>query len=244
MDPNDSYSRMLTMCEDDSCQVLFDLEFCDMVAYAVPSNTKFKVNDSALAEIYENQARQYYDNFNKSLAQVPCDTVSEAQYSLAVTCEDCAKAYKNWLCMVLMPRCEDWTATDSSLVPRNINKPFANGSLPEMIPGFNDSAAFSQSRNPKIDTDIDPGPYKELKPCEDMCFDIVRSCPAQLGFACPDGVQRDSMYGQRDENPDRLTCSFPGAVVKLNAKGGSGMLGVHLPTITSIAGLVAVMLLG
>jgi len=234
---------MLMTCEDDSCQVLFDLEFCDMVAYAVPSNTKFKLNDSALAEIYENQARTYYDNFNKSLAQVACDTVSEAQYSLAVTCDDCAKTYKNWLCMVLMPRCEDWTATDPSLVPRNIKTPFANGSLPEMIPGFNDSAAFSQSRNPNIDKEIDPGPYKELKPCEDMCFDIVRSCPAQMGFACPNGVQRMGMYGVRDENPDRLTCSFPGAVVKLNAKGGAGAMGVSLGTIASVAALVAVMLL-
>ncbi|KAI4609112.1 hypothetical protein J4E83_008753 [Alternaria metachromatica] len=228
---------------DDSCQVLFDLEFCDMVAYAVPSNTKFKLNDSALAEIYETQARDYYTNFTRSLAQVACDTVSEAQYSLAVTCEDCAKTYKNWLCMVLMPRCEDWTATDPSLVPRNIKTPFANGSVPDMIPGFNDSAAFSQSRNPKIDTEISPGPYKELKPCEDMCFDIVRTCPAQMGFACPNGVQRMGMYGVRDENPDRLTCSFPGAVVKLNAKGGVGVVGVSLHAVTSVAALVAVMAL-
>ncbi|KAH6868857.1 calcium channel subunit Mid1 [Alternaria rosae] len=227
---------------DDSCQVLFDLEFCDMVAYAVPSNTNFKLNDSALAEIYENKAREYYDSFNKSLAQVACDTVSEAQYSLAVTCDDCARNYKNWLCMVQMPRCEDWTASDSSLVPRNIKTPFANGSLPDMIPGFNDSAAFSRSRNPIIDEDISPGPYKELKPCEDMCFDIVRSCPAQLGFACPNGAQRDSMYGRRDENPDRLTCNFPGAVVKLNAKGGAGMLGVHLPAIATVIVLATAML--
>jgi calcium channel MID1 len=224
---------------DDSCQVLFDLDFCDTVAYAVPSNTKFKLNDSSLAEIYDNQAREYYNNFTNSIAQVACDTVSEAQYSLAQTCDHCAKNYKNWLCMVLIPRCEDWTATDSSLVPRNINKPFPNGTLPEMIPGFNDSLAFARSRNPLIDEVIQPGPYKELKPCEDMCFDIVRSCPAQLGFACPNGAQKDSMYGKRDQNPDRLTCNFPGAVVKLNAKGGAGVMGVHLPAVATVAGLVA-----
>jgi len=56
-------------------------------------------------------------------------------------------------------------------------------------------------------------------------------------------VQRMGMYGVRDETPDRLTCSFPGAVVKLNAKGGADVVGVSLYTITGIAGFVAVMLL-
>jgi calcium channel MID1 len=233
---------MLTMFEDDSCQVLFDLDFCDTVAYAVPSNTKFKFNDTALAEIYDKQARDYYDNFKKSLAQVACDTVSEAQYSLARTCDDCARDYKNWLCMVLMPRCEDWTANDSSLVPRNIKTPFANGSLPDMIPGFNDSAAFSRSRNPHIDEAINPGPYKEMLPCEDMCFDIVRSCPAQMGFSCPNGAQKASMYGRKDEDPNKLTCNFPGAVVKLNPGSGAAMLGVQGRGVMITAGLVAAIL--
>jgi calcium channel MID1 len=231
---------MLTPYQDDSCQVLFDLDFCDTVAYAVPSNTKFKLNDSGLADIYDKRAREYYSNFNKSLAQVACDAKPEAQYSLAQTCDDCARNYKNWLCMVLIPRCEDWTANDSFLVPRNIQTPFANGSIPDMPPGFNNSAAFNRSRNPFIDEDIRPGPYKELKPCEDMCFDIVRSCPAQLGFSCPNGAQRDSMYGRREEQPGKLTCNFPGAVVELNAKGGAGMLGVHLRDV--IIGLAAAML--
>jgi calcium channel MID1 len=234
--------RKLTTCSDDSCQVLFDLDFCDTVAYAVPSNTKFKYNDTALAEIYDNQARQYFDNFNKALAQIACDTIPEAQYSLARTCDDCARDYKSWLCMVLMPRCEDWTANDSSLVPRNIQTPFANGSVPDMIPGFNNSAAFSQSRNPLIDKEIKPGPYKELLPCEDMCFEIVKSCPAKMGFSCPSGAQRDSMYGRRDANRDNLTCNFPGAVVKLNAQGGAGVLGVQIRGVVVIVALVAAML--
>jgi calcium channel MID1 len=228
---------------DDSCQVLFDLDFCDTVAYAVPSNTRFKYNDTALATIYDDQAREYYDNFTKSLAQVACDTVSESQYSLARTCDDCAKEYKSWLCMVLMPRCEDWTANDSSLVPRNVKTPFANGSLPDMIPGFNDSAAFARSRNPLIDEVIQPGPYKEMKPCEDMCFDIVRSCPAQMGFSCPNGAQRESMYGRRDPDNDRLTCNFPGAVVKLNANSSGEALGVQMQGVVAVVGIVAAMLL-
>ncbi|EMD87618.1 hypothetical protein COCC4DRAFT_134557 [Bipolaris maydis ATCC 48331] len=231
---------------DDSCQVLFDLDFCDSVAYAVPSNASFKFNDTALAEIYDNQAREYYANFTKSLAQVACDAKPESQYSLARTCADCERDYKNWLCMVLIPRCEDWTAKKSYLQPRNINAPFANGSVPlrdEVALQFNatypENVGFTQSRNPLIDELIKPGPYREMKPCEYICFDIVRSCPANLGFACPNGLQREVMYGKMDEDPNRLTCNFPGAVVKLNARGAAGM--VQVSWLGLAVGLVAAM---
>jgi calcium channel MID1 len=112
-----------------------------------------------------------------------------------------------------------------------------------MIPGFNDSAAFTRSRNPLIDEVIQPGPYKEMKPCEDMCFDIVRSCPAQMGFSCPNGAQRESMYGRRDPDNDRLTCNFPGAVVKLNANSSGEALGVQMRGVVAVVGIVAAMLL-
>jgi len=247
---------------DDSCQVIFDLDFCDTVAYAVPSNTKFKLNDSALAQIYDNQARDYYLNFTRSLDQIACDTEPAAQYSLARTCTDCANDYKNWLCMVLIPRCEDWTADDPWLQPRNVNTPFSNGSLPigglppppqddDMAPApapqLNDSirqnTGFNSSRNPLIDQLINPGPYKEMKPCEDICFDIVRSCPSKLGFGCPTGKLRDVAYGRRDPDPNKLTCNFPGAVVKLNARGDAGRLGASLGSLLLLAGLASIVLL-
>ncbi|KAH7548637.1 hypothetical protein BM1_10935 [Bipolaris maydis] len=69
------------------------------------------------------------------------------------------------------------TANESSFVPRNVKTPFANGSLPDIVPGFNDSAAFARNRNPLADEMIQPGLYKEIKPCEDMCFDIMRIFP-------------------------------------------------------------------
>ncbi|KAF1938282.1 calcium channel subunit Mid1 [Clathrospora elynae] len=231
---------------DDSCQVLFDLDFCDSVAYAVPSNKRYKFNDTALAELYDNQARDYYNNFTKSLAQVACDTTSQAQYSLARTCADCEKDYKNWLCLVLIPRCENYAADDDWLQPRNINMPFPNGTLPfdnNVTAAFNETYrnrfAYSQSRNPLIDDVIQPGPYKEMKPCEDLCFDIVRSCPAQLGFACPNFPGKDGAYGRR-EAPDTLTCSFPGAVVKLNVVSGARALGRRIGMVVLGAVVVVV----
>jgi calcium channel MID1 len=236
---------------DDSCQVIFDLDFCDTVAYAVPSNTNLKLNDSVLAAIYEDQAKAYYENFTKSLQQIPCNATPDARYSLAQTCDDCAANYKTWLCSVLIPRCEDWTATDEWLQPRNIGSAFPNDSSmfgKDPMAQFNstarkkarESVAYSNSRNPLIDEEIKPGPYKEMLPCEDLCFDIVRSCPAKMKFGCPEDEQRAMSYGKKDENPDQLTCSFPGAVVKLNAVGAASGLGVQVGSVVFVAAMVAV----
>ncbi|KAJ4289830.1 hypothetical protein N0V90_011162 [Kalmusia sp. IMI 367209] len=217
----------------DSCQVIFDLEECSTVAYAVPSSPQFKNNDTGLKAFYDNQAKGYMKSFRKSLAQVACDTASTAQYSLARTCKDCENDYKAWLCSVLIPRCEDWSAKDIWLHPRNINTPFADGTLPSADnltteTKFNDTMrnrfAYNQSRNPEIDKVIKPGPYKELLPCEDLCFDIVRSCPAQLGFACPNPPMRSLSYGQRNLTGTNLTCNFPGAVVDLNQDRNAGVI--------------------
>jgi calcium channel MID1 len=64
-----------------------------------------------------------------------------------------------------------------------------------------------------------------------------------MGFSCPNGAQRDSMYGRRDLNNDRLTCSFPGAVVKLNANSSGEVLGVQIQGVVAVVGVVAAMLL-
>lgn len=174
-------------------------------------------------------------NFNRSLAQIACDTTSTAQYSLARNCTDCTNDYRTWLCSVLIPRCEDWTATNDWLHPRNINTPFPNGTLPDsngVNMKFNDTIrgkfAYNQSRNNEIDNVIKPGPYKELLPCEDLCFDIVRSCPAQMGFACPNEPMRELSYGKRDPTGRDLKCNFPGAVVDLNQdRSAAGRVGAR-----------------
>lgn len=147
---------------------------------------------------------------------------------------------------MLIPRCEDWNAEGEWLQERNVNALLPDGS---MTFGGNDTAefkqekrdrfAFNRSRNPMIDEKIKPGPYKEMKPCEDLCFDIVRSCPAQLGFACPNNpAMRGKSYGQRD--PDVLKCNFPGAVVKLNVQGAAVTLNARAGATVAVAMLVVV----
>jgi calcium channel MID1 len=80
-------------------------------------------------------------------------------------------------------------------------------------------------------------------PCEDLCFDIVRSCPAKLAFACPNSPARELAYGKRDPNDMELRCNFPGAVVKLNIQGAAGMLDIRLGLTVLMAVVVAASLL-
>ena len=170
------------------------------MAYAVPTNPEKWSNVTALGQHYDQYAANSYIAFNKSLAQIPCNTTSSAQYSLARNCTDCADAYKRWLCAVTIPKCEDFSKDDTYLLPRGV----PNVNLTEQFPNnpaFNPeqkSVQFTNgSRNPMIDDDIQPGPYKEVLPCIDLCYGLVQSCPANLQFACPlEGYGLSYVYGR------------------------------------------------
>ncbi|KAJ5645570.1 hypothetical protein N7507_011581 [Penicillium longicatenatum] len=207
---------------ENNCAVLFNLTFCSEVAYAVPSNPNQTVED--LRQIYDNYTSKYYKNFDYSLQQIQCNATAESMFSLAVNCTDCATQYKQWLCSVSIPRCADFTSNDTYLQVRNAGQEFINGtSLPENDP-LRWSPLTNQSRNPIIDTDIKPGPYKEILPCKDICHDMVKSCPAALGFGCPTGKWLNASYGYRDPNGD-ITCSYLGAAYYLNLGARFGVWG-------------------
>lgn len=185
--------------------------------------------------LYDNYTRFYYQYFNYSLQQIPCETTPDAQYSLAKNCKDCEAAYKEWLCATSIPRCEDYSSTDDWLMPRNMGQPFQNGTsisdadlnkrfdpMPN-APTLEGSVAFKQtygsslatnsSRNRMIDNLIRPGPYKEVLPCDDLCYSLMQSCPSSLGFGCPfPGKGLELSYGNRSGNHNNsLTCSYLGA---------------------------------
>ncbi|KAJ6094609.1 hypothetical protein N7467_002122 [Penicillium canescens] len=213
---------------DDNCAVLFNLTFCSEVAYAVPSNPKLSV--AKLREIYDTYAANYYQNFSYSLQQVQCKTDQESMFSLAVDCDDCATAYKQWLCSVSIPRCADFNNNASYLAVRNAGQDFINGSsLPADSP-YRQHVASNTSRNTIIDTMIKPGPYKEILPCEDICSTLVKDCPSKLGFKCPSGRWLNASYGYRNSDGD-ITCSYLGAAYHLSlgvrlGAGGAGWVGL------------------
>ncbi|KAI9799710.1 MAG: hypothetical protein M1825_004445 [Sarcosagium campestre] len=235
---------------DDNCGLLFDLDFCSEVAYAVPTNPKTFPTTEKLTNFYDTQVRSLYKNFTLALAQVACDTPATERYSLATNCSTCAAAYKSWLCAVTIPRCVDFSspASDVFLAARNIAQPFLNGSSLSQAQvdalGGRTAAFANSSRNPRIDSEIRPGPYKEVKPCLDLCYGLVQNCPASLGFGCPDGKWADRSYGQRSGDGS-ITCSYLGAAFFLNGAnrmygGGGGGVASTVVFSLSASALVAV----
>ncbi|KAM0713879.1 hypothetical protein Q7P37_010841 [Cladosporium fusiforme] len=248
---------------DGNCALLFDLNFCSEVAYAVPANVLTYPDRSGLAARYDSYASALYQNFTYSLQQIACNASSDSLYSPAKSCEDCEHAYKEWLCAVTIPRCEDFSAEYEWLQPRNVAQNFANGSsLPDEFlnmtyapmpgaPTLDGSPAWSQTYNTTfssnrsrnhgvIDLDIMPGPYKEVLPCDDLCYSLMQSCPAKLGIGCPSkGMGLERSYGKRDGEGD-VKCSYLGAYFYLNA---AGSLGGSVRTVVTVAVVAALVLL-
>ncbi|CAK3976337.1 Calcium influx-promoting ehs1 [Lecanosticta acicola] len=234
-----------TTKSDGNCQLMFNLTFCDEVAYAVPANPT-NANYSSFERLqffYENYTTSWYPTFNYTLSQVACNTTADARYSLAKNCTNCAAAYKEWLCAVSIPRCEDFSNQAPYLQVRNVGQSFYNNastldddflnqqyvpmSDAPTIQGSNafqqtyaSSFATNRSRNLQIDAQIRPGPYKEVKPCEDLCYSLMQSCPASMNFACPyPGRGLEASYGFRDPS-GVVTCSYLGAVYYQNGAAG------------------------
>lgn len=227
----------------DNCALMYNLSFCSEVAYAVPSNPQLyppATGIPKLAALYDNYSYAMYQYFNYSLQQIPCNTTSSAQYSLARNCDDCARSYKQWLCAVTIPRCEDWNNQASYLAPRAMAQNFTNGSVPAWITSPNslqsaqlNAVASNSSRNSQIiDTVIQPGPYKEVLPCVDLCYDLVQSCPAQLGFYCPQGSYLNMSYQFRSSDPGVISCSYLGAAYYLSESPRSLWAGQQWTTVS------------
>ena len=212
-----------------NCGLIYGLTFCDQVAYSVPSNPNRISTASSLAAFYDNSTRAIYANFQRVLAQTPCEITSSAQYSLVRTCHDCAEAYKAWLCAVNIPRCTDMTSTLPWLQTRAVDQAFPNGTYldPSLIDvsGYGTTAG-KNSRNTNIDQFINPGPYKEVLPCQELCHTLVSSCPASIGFDCPRPGQIgfNTSYGHMPTGSvddggrnTNITCNFPGKVYFSNS---------------------------
>ena len=179
----------------------------------MPGNDK-NFNMTQLAQAYDNYAKQMYANFENVMMQIACDTDDTSQYSLARTCDDCRKAYKTWLCTVSLPRCEDFTSDNQYTLIRNLNQSYANGTnlLPGVLESLVDQQYTLTSRNSFIDSTIQPGPYKEILPCDFTCYEVAQSCPAAVGFTCPvsSSIAFSLSYGQLNVNASAVTCNFAG----------------------------------
>lgn len=241
---------------DGNCQVIFDLNFCSEVAYAVPSNPTIFPQYSDLAKFYDDIAIAWYQNFTTSLQQIPCNATNDSKYSLAKSCTDCANDYKTWLCAVTIPRCADFSQPGWYLQPRGVGTKFYNKTAGryednEEADSFTnrsrkENLAAYQSRNKLIDEIVKPGPYKEIKPCIDLCYSMVQSCPTNFGFSCPkEGTfAMLNSYGQRADNLDGdIKCSYLGAA--FNLAGVEGLFSrLSWGLMVLVTGMAGVMVAG
>lgn len=146
--------------DDDACQLIYDLDFCNKVSYSVPAASN--VSKENLKFLYDQQAQEHYANFLKALSQIACDTTDDAAFSPMKSCDDCASTYKEWLCSVTIPRCS--TRNQTGYIFRDVD----------------------QSRSDFINKVIRPNlSYYEILPCIGACYSMVRDCPADFGFGCP-----------------------------------------------------------
>ncbi|CAH2354932.1 stretch-activated cation channel Mid1p [[Candida] railenensis] len=179
-----------TTMSDEGCELIFDLAFCDKVAYAVPNGNSSQEND-VLKEMYDSNAKSIYQNFSKALQQVACNTTSDAIFSPLLTCDDCSESYKDWLCAVTIPRCS--TRSIDGYKYREVN----------------------ESRSDFINYAIQPmNPYYEILPCVNVCEAVVRTCPSVFGFACPTGNDTISLsYYWDTDDSEYPTCNYIGDTV-------------------------------
>jgi len=91
-----------------------------------------------------------------------------------------------------------------------------------------------------IDQQIGPGPYKELLPCIDLCYNLVQSCPASLGFACPlDGQGLHRSYGRNGSTEGDITCNYPGAAYRKMGEASGLERNIWVMMVTLLIGLSA-----
>ncbi|KAJ7056654.1 stretch-activated cation channel Mid1 [Mycena amicta] len=146
-----------------SCPLVSRLPYCPSVAYAVPlpapPNSLPSYDDSSLPDSVASPLISTLTNFTTSLTTFAC---GRDLYSPLVTCADCQRAYRTWLCTISLPRCadEDTASLGAAL-------------LPSQAPNAR-NAALPSGNN-----------YTQLLPCIETCTATDRACPNFLGFRCP-----------------------------------------------------------
>ncbi|ORX58814.1 hypothetical protein DM01DRAFT_1333437 [Hesseltinella vesiculosa] len=155
---------------DPRCRLIYQLPFCNNVAYSVLANASLDIWNVTLS--YDTNANTLYEPFASAISQFNCHST---QYSLVRNCSDCERDYKRWLCSVAIPRCTDPPADSSEVA----TYPYPAGT----------------ARSSWIQTTYAPNGYTEFLPCIDLCYQVVQSCPPFLQFNCPTDDLAALQYG-------------------------------------------------
>ncbi|KAJ7638135.1 stretch-activated cation channel Mid1 [Mycena rosella] len=146
-----------------SCPLVSRLPYCPSISYAMPlpppPASQAMYDSTNLPESIVTPLLSSLTNFTTTLTTFAC---GRDFYSPLVSCADCQRAYRTWLCAISLPRCGD---ADSA--PANA------ALLPSQAP---------DARNPAFPAG---NTYTQLLPCLETCTATDRACPNFLGFRCP-----------------------------------------------------------
>ncbi|KAG6841647.1 hypothetical protein C0991_008632 [Blastosporella zonata] len=182
------------------CPLVFGLPYCPAVAYTVPlpqplaaSGTRVYTAANVPEQI-TTPLLSYLTNFTVTLSTFAC---GRDMYSPIVTCADCQRAYRKWLCGITFTRCgepsptnpnsftsaaPDTSATGVSAVqPKNPNDPSAPQKVFSALVA--QSTDISNARSPTLPAM--GSAYSMLLPCIETCTAVDRACPNLVGFTCP-----------------------------------------------------------
>ncbi|WFD18211.1 stretch-activated cation channel mid1 [Malassezia caprae] len=178
----------------ENCKLMYNLAFCPELAYAVPYNPTLNMNEAL--NVLEQVVSSNYGNFSATLDTFPCADEKLGRYSSVSTCEDCRRAYQNWLCAVAIPRCTDVVDPAESAASQNGTElqglPMPSNT--RLRPYIVNRIGANSSRQAYIEQLFGAGEYGELLPCLLTCEMVTRSCPPVLRWACP----RWTVTAQRD----------------------------------------------
>ncbi|SHO76181.1 Similar to S.cerevisiae protein MID1 (N-glycosylated integral membrane protein of the ER and plasma membrane) [Malassezia sympodialis ATCC 42132] len=203
----------------ENCRLMYNLAFCPELAYAVPYNPALDVNEAL--RVLEQVVSSNYGNFSATLDTFPCADDKLGRYSSVSTCEDCRRAYQNWLCAVAIPRCTDLVDPAESAASQNGTELQGLPMPPNerLLPYIVNRVGPRSSRQAYIDQLFGAGDYGELLPCLLTCEMVTRSCPPVLRWACP----RWTVTAQRDYGTF-ADADDTGFGVNENGGGGPGGL--------------------
>jgi calcium channel MID1 len=164
---------------DFPCPLAYQLDLCPSIAYAAAINTNSDNPVTTLPDALHDTLVASLNAFSTSVSSTAC---GRDLYSPVSSCYDCFNEYREWLCRMIIPQCAD-TGTSSSSSSDNI-QPLTIQRTPS---------------NPRTNFTSTPTyTYNELLPCLSICRRADRTCPAFLGFKCPQRtVNGNESYGFR-----------------------------------------------
>lgn len=172
------------------CPLVADLPYCPGVSYAMPlppppNNAEIYTGDTLPSEL-SDPLRSYLTNFTVTLGSFPC---GRDMYSPLVTCLDCQREYRKWLCAISLPRCSEPSPGNPNGFTAVAPEPTVTGlsatknqdqQVLSALQPYQTSTPPRNSALPQFTSS-----YQMLLPCIETCTAVDRACPAFIGFKCP-----------------------------------------------------------